>query len=525
LNHSNSSSNLSGSTDDTTPHNPLAASTSSPITSTPSGNTSAAAVAGAASNVGTGHRIISRRGSARLEVDNSAESNILIASLMRYLVTRDSEIIKNHDEGIEFSRRPDLQYVVRCASPAKIHMLLIDQNYTEREFSQVIWDTCLYFTKPTELLSSFIVLYERCKGDLKWQHRARMRILMAVKTWLKHSSFSLGPNKEFRAKLHFFTTELWQDLKEQAGETAAEMRILQSIMNAAMFERSDDTWIQWKLQRLSSCEPFTFDVQRHDTSVIACQLAMIHCRLLSMIHSSELTENATLDAERSPNYTGVVQHINCVTSWVAYDVLSKANSTDRARALGFYLEIAEHLLSLGDFLGCWAIRGAFDLHPVSRLSQMWERISRKDAARNKRLSALFEPRMNFAEYRKAFDNQLNETSFAIPILAFLPKDIIRLETSEPTFPEPGLVDVDKLRSIYFVLQSLTYANAQTLQKLQPQYKPIEALWDFFANLPVIQETTLDQLSYKAEPRLTVPQSSRRTSSTSMTNPIRSHTDH
>ena len=120
---------------------------------------------------------------------------------------------------------------------------------------------------------------------------------------------------------------------------------------------------------------------------------------------------------------------------------------------------------------------------------------------------------------------MNETSFAVPILAFLPKDIIRLETSEPTFPEPGLVDVDKLRSIYFVLQGLTYANMQTFVKLQPQYKPIEAIWDFFANLPVIQETTLDQLSYKAEPRLTVPQSSRRTSSTSMTNPVRSTVDH
>lgn len=288
-----------------------------------------------------------------------------------------------------------------------------------------------------------------------------------------------------------------------------------------MFERSEDTWVQWKLGRLSSCEPFTFDVQKHEPSLIAGQLALVHCRLFAMINPAELTDNAPMDAERSPNYTGVVQHINCVTTWVAYDILCRTTAAERARILVYYLDVAESSLALGDFLGCWAIRGAFDLHPLSRMTQTWERVSRKDTARNKRLASLFDPRMNFADYRKSFDAKLTECSFGIPILAFLPKDIIRLETNEPTFPEPGLIDFDKLRSIYYVLQNLTYADSQIFSKLNPQISPISAIWDFFANLPVIQETTLDQLSYAAEPRLTVPQSSRRSNSTTSTNPARS----
>jgi hypothetical protein len=546
--HSNSSSNLSGSTDDVSPISKIE---SAAITTNMNGSTGVEKSAPVTSNssstiaihsTSAAHQAgkISRRGSARLEVDSSAENQLLMITLMKYLITRDSEIIKNHDQGVEFSRRPDLNYVVRCATSPKILMLLIDQNYTEREFSQIVWDTCIYFTKPTELLTQFIELYKKANGDLKWQNRIRMRILMAIKTWVKHSNFALGPNKEFRSTLQQFSNEVMQEMQSKdagvisnqeplaastaAGSAGAEARILHSIMNASMFERSDDTWIQWKLQRLSACEPFTFEVQKHDPSIIAGQLAMIHCRLFSMIHPSELTYNAPLDAERSPNYTGVVQHINCLTSWVAYDILYRTTPADRARVLVYYLDVAECSLNLGDFLGCWAIRGAFDLHPVSRMSQTLERIPRKDASRNKRLASLFEPRMNFAEYRRAFDNQLNETSFAIPILAFLPKDIIRLETSEPTFPEPGLVDVDKLRSIYYVLQNLTYADAQAFLKLNPQIKAISTIWDFFANLPLIQETTLDQLSYKAEPRLTVPQNSRRITSASATSPSRSQTE-
>lgn len=581
LHHTNSSSNLSGSTDEahgssankaseaaSPPSSALSLATP-PLQSSGSAPTfgetkkSSDGVSSAtASAVPTHARIVSRRGSARLEYELPPTSNLeavhLPVVLLKYLITRDSEILKNHDQGIEFSRRPDLQYVVRSASPAKILMLLIDQNYTEREFSQVIWDTCVYYTKPAALLGQFIALYDKARGEAKWQSRVRMRILMAIKTWVKHSNFCLGPNKDFRTLLQRFATGLMKELKEkeaaaivygggsttsppqlpnllaQGGSTSSqhstsssqvldpESRILHSIMNASMFEiGSDDTWIQWKLQRLGTCEPFKYALYKHEPSIVAGQLALIHCRLLSLIHPSELTDNASLDPERSPNYTGVVQHINCVSTWVAYEVLCRSSFAERIRILTFYIDLAEQLLALGDFMGCWAIRGAFDLHPVSRLTQTWERLPRKEASRNKKLAGLFEPRMNFVEYRKALDTQLNENSFAVPILAFVPKDIIRLESNEPTFSDPGLVDVDKLRSIYYVLQYLSFANTESFEKLHPTIKPNQPLWDFFANLPVIQEATLEQLSYNAEPRMSVPQNSRRIHSTSLSNPHRS----
>ena len=569
ISHTNSSSNLSGSTDDTHAYSSSAASALN-TSGEAKNSSSASAAAGenakapSASAVPTHTRLVSRRGSARLEYElppsNGGDGAHLPALLMKYLISRDSEILKNHDQGIEFSRRPDLQYVVRSASPNKILMLLIDQNYTEREFSQVIWDTCVYYTKPVALLSQFVALYDRVRGEAKWQSRLRMRILMAIKTWVKHSNFSLGTNKEFRALLQRFSTDVMKELKEKDAVAAAmgvtsnsggtvspplqsssllaqtsghhhtnsssqvldpESRILHSIMNASMFEMgSDDTWVQWKLQRLGSCEPFKFALHKHEPAIVAGQLTLIHCKLLSMIHASELTDNASLDPDRSPNYTGVVQHINCVSTWVAYDVLCRASVAERIRILTFYIDLSEQLLAIGDFMGCWAIRGAFDLHPVSRLTQTWERLPRKEASRNKKLAALFEPRMNFVEYRKALDVQLNETSFAVPILAFVPKDIIRLESNEPTFSEPGLVDVDKLRSIYYVLQHLSFANSDTFLKLHPTIKPQQQIWDFFANLPVIQEATLEQLSYNAEPRLAVPQNSRRIHSTSLSNPQR-----
>lgn len=544
LSHQNSSSNLSGSTEDSA--SPLATAGGP---SSGGANSSASPGASATANASAVQSRIVRRGSARMEYELPASEQLgsagfLASLLVKILITRDSEILKNHDPGIEFSRRPDLQYVVRAATPARILMLLIDQNYTEREFSQIIWDTCVYYTKPAALLSQFVAFYDKARGEAKWQSRMRMRILMAIKTWVKHSNFSLGPNKEFRSLLQKFSSEVMREMKEKDAEAVAsgnssagntsnlnsnssaqmldpESRILHSIMNSSMFERSDDTWLQWKLSRIGTCEPFKFDLQRHDPSLVAGQLALIHCRLLSMIHPSELTDNASLDAERSPNYTGVVQHINCLTTWVAFEVLSRSSIAERIRILTYYIDLAQSLLSLGDFLGCWAIRGAFDLHPVSRLTQTWERLPRKESAKNKKLTALFEPRMNFMEYRRALDAQLNETTFAIPILAFVPKDIIRVESSEPTFSEPGLVDMDKLRSIYYVLQHLSFAQSETFTKLNPSVKTIKSLWDFFANLPVIQESTLDQLSYHNEPRVAVPQSSRRTHSTSMSNPHRS----
>jgi len=41
---------------------------------------------------------------------------------------------------------------------------------------------------------------------------------------------------------------------------------------------------------------------------------------------------------------------------------------------------------------------------------------------------------------------------AIPILAFLPKDIIRYET-DPTYTESKLIDFEKMRGIYHTLRT------------------------------------------------------------------------
>jgi len=60
--------------------------------------------------------------------------------------------------------------------------------------------------------------------------------------------------------------------------------------------------------------------------------------------------------------------------------------------------------------------------------------------------------MNFAEYRRNWDKASAASAPAIPIVAFTPKDLIRLEAEEVYISDSTtLIDVDRLRRIQSAL--------------------------------------------------------------------------
>jgi son of sevenless-like protein len=197
----------------------------------------------------------------------------------------------------------------------------------------------------------------------------------------------------------------------------------------------------------------------------------------------------------------MVNYINRITHWVAWDIVSKVTLNDRQRVLGFWIDVAKYCKGNGDFNGSWAVFGAFGLHAVARLTQTWEKLSRSEQSRHKRLTSLFDPRLNFGEYRKQLDRaQLNGPT--VPILAFLPKDIIRFET-DPTFTDERLVDFDKMRGIYSTLQGIAHCKNETLP-----FQRNEDIWECFLSLPLVPESRLEDYSYRAEPKLSSVMSSK-----------------
>lgn len=113
----------------------------------------------------------------------------------------------------------------------------------------------------------------------------------------------------------------------------------------------------------------------------------------SILELTELCCGRACEASKTPIFSAVATFINKITHWVAYEVLSQPSQSDRIRIISFFLETATvrfiyrlawskygyiHPRTLQisiehqNFNAAWAVFGAFNLHPVSRLRELSE---------------------------------------------------------------------------------------------------------------------------------------------------------
>jgi hypothetical protein len=422
--------------------------------------------------------------------------------------------------GIEYHKRT---FHVRAATVDNFVGLMLDSNYIEREFHEIFWITYPYFIDSDDLLMRFTDLYHEYNATSRWESRYRMKILFVVKLWVRRLGVALQQDESFKDDLSRFITEALRMVENSPEDTLEKPMLLslQSMQFAGAADAEGRSIIDrimagagagsqagapqspaahTRMQRspsgkkILSLKGAPLDVLQLDGKSLAFQITLIDYKLVHMITPSELINGNSMDQNKSPNYSAMVSYINRITHWVAFEILSRPTPADRARVLAYFIDVAYYCRKMCNFNGSWAVFGAFGLHPVSRLSQTWERLPRRDASRHKKLSALFEPRLNFSEYRKQMDRAIHEGS-CVPILAFLPKDIIRFET-DPTFTEDRLVDFDKMRGIFQTLQLLSHCQNDPGV---PAGK-VDELWELLLGLPDLEGDDLDALSYKAEPK-------------------------
>lgn len=378
------------------------------------------------------------------------------------------------------------QYAVTLSSIENLILLLIDTNYTEREFSQIFWTTCNYFSTPTEILQLLINIYNKYDGEQKWMINIKMRVLMAIKTWIKSFSHILATDSSFRTLLEEFK----EKAKNNNYFSNNEDQVFQSLVNLHTLENP----VQFSLLPIRKVvNPNNIVIDQFEPKQFAIQLLLIHIEIMPRIEYHEImgirTEESK-DNKKVSNYSTVIDFINNLTLWIAYDILGRANLNSRVKALSYYINVAIHCLELHDYNGAWAIYGATGLHIIQKLTGMWEKLPKKDLSLFKKLEMLFEPRLNFMEYRKRYESD-RETSYAIPVLALISMDIIRYEI-EPTFVDRK-IDFNKMRKIYSVIQSLSHNNITPLH-LGQEYTKIDRLWNWLWNYKDVDEVKLEKMA-------------------------------
>ncbi|KAL6049434.1 putative Smooth muscle caldesmon [Balamuthia mandrillaris] len=112
------------------------------------------------------------------------------------------------DKHIKFQMK-DGKLLVKACTLEKLVEKMVDENYQEVGFVEIVFFTHTYFTTSVILLKKLISLYNKNNtlpnlGSRNWQHKLRIRVLTLLKNWIVTYFYELGEDQEFTTLLQGF---------------------------------------------------------------------------------------------------------------------------------------------------------------------------------------------------------------------------------------------------------------------------------------------------------------------------------
>jgi hypothetical protein len=344
--------------------------------------------------------------------------------------------------------------------------------FHDRKFARAFLLTHKYFISNEDLAISFVDFFNNLDSNLAMEAQLRLKILRTMHQWLDICENSIRRDESAVKVIQNFiaTTET----RIQAEKTL--LKELEVVLDRPMNVHS-------KRRATISMSQERIDLNQYSPREFAEQLTLLAVAMVRHVRTEELL--SATEKALSPNFDCLVTKFNNITTWIAKEILIKFGPSDRVGMLSYFIQAAEVCRNNRDYFSAYSIYCALNMFCISRLTQTWEKLPKKDASRFKKLEILFNMDFNFAEYRKTVTSTRATT---IPVMAILTKDVIRFET-DPTTDAIGHVDVDKLRKIYDIAESFEQCreySTSELKKNDELYNFLNALLVF--NTPEELET-------------------------------------
>lgn len=230
--------------------------------------------------------------------------------------------------------------------------------------------------------------------------------------------------------------------------------------------------------------------QEQVIKIIARELNLISIQLFQQINLEEFYNKAWTRENKkvtSPNLLALTNHLNRVSNFVAYHILSDKNNS--ARYIEFFIHLANHLCHrrdefAPDLLTASEIISALDLNYVTRLDSCYKRIPESSVQIHNELQKLF----NRAENGKSINKSHAIFPDAIPVLSQLQKHILFIYDGNNSFQD-----------MYFTLGKIFF-DIGNRQKCLPRVSSFET--DLLNHLSVMEfdEAKLEQMSSMIQPK-------------------------
>ena len=198
-----------------------------------------------------------------------------------------------------------------------------------------------------------------------------------------------------------------------------------------------------------------FDIFNYSPKDIAIELTRVSYILFSKIRPKEFFKGlfTKKDKEKtSPNICILVNRFNTISFWVIEEVLSYDYSSDRAKVIEKFINIANELKNLNNFNDCMSISSALGQMIMTKLTKTWKKVSSKEIAILHKIKRLLNFQDNYKSIREEIARCLKDEKPFIPFLGYYTKRICFIEESGKYVKDKtALVNVDKIAQVEQIL--------------------------------------------------------------------------
>ncbi len=348
-----------------------------------------------------------------------------------------------------------------------------------------------YFIKPLLLMEHVTLSY--CEGPKvvhsdqevqiieKRMASVRLRVLNFLRKWVKTHPYHFA-DAQMKQLLKTFlkcarltgheklSALIETDIESATGESMRA--IFDAAPNVVGISLSDVDNSPKRLSDVNALE-------------LARQLTLVDHELYRRIEHRELVKNNFMK-KRSPHVAEFSAQFNHIAGVVAANILTAPS--EHAAVIGFWIYVMQHLRSLRNYQGFFAVFGGLSNSSVTRLKKVWADVDK--ASYFEQCKALMDK--NFSELRKELEAAARPV---IPYLGFYQRDLVYLEEA-PTFKGTN-VNMGKLVSIATVIGNcLQYQSS-----FYSWFMPNEDVSNLFVNHKLLDEKEAHELSLKIEPRV------------------------
>lgn len=231
---------------------------------------------------------------------------------------------------------------------------------------------------------------------------------------------------------------------------------------------------------------------------VARQMTVIDCELFSRITARHLIDTPSFqrrgggDTNQSPVRT-VIDRSNEVARWVPTEILDQETVNDRIKAVEFFAELADELLTLRNFNSAMAVMAGLNDSSIMRLKKTMCGLSKSARRSIQKVKDVTTSDMGFRALRRAMHGQ--ETLPTIPFLGMPLTDITFILDGNPD-PIQGMINWRRCQMLFTAsTQALRFQRLPF--PIRPNPSIIEALR---ALSPLLDEEGLYQRSLCVEPR-------------------------